>query len=157
MAFDILAHPTRRRWLQLAGAAFSGLASGWLGGCGLHRHRRCSTCCRTPRSRLGLPPLDPAALLDDLERRSFNYFWETADPATGLVPDRWPTPSFASVAAVGFALSAYPIGVARGWVTRDQAAQRTLVTLRFFASAPQGPAGPVAWPATWAFSITSWT
>jgi hypothetical protein len=56
------------------------------------------------------------------------------------VPDRWPTPSFASVAAVGFALSAYPIGVARGWVTREQAAQRTLVTLRFFASAPQGPA-----------------
>ena len=68
-------------------------------------------------------PLDNG-LLDDLEQRCFNYFWETADPATGLVPDRWPTPSFASVAAVGFALSAYPIGVARGWITRAQAAQR---------------------------------
>ena len=137
MAFDIFTHPTRRRWLQLAGAAFTGLGSGWLGGCGSPGGAAPAVETETP---LGLPPLDHAALLDDLERRSFNYFWETADPATGLVPDRWPTPSFASVAAVGFALSAYPIGVARGWVTREQAAQRTLVTLRFFASAPQGPA-----------------
>ena len=80
------------------------------------------------------------ALLDDLEQRSFLYFWEQTNPANGLVPDRWPTPSFASVAAVGFALSAYPIAVARGWVTREQARARTLVTLRFFRDAPQGPA-----------------
>ncbi len=87
-----------------------------------------------------LPPLQIEAWLDELERRSFDYFWQTTDPATGLVPDRWPTPSFASVAAVGFALSAYPVAVARGWITRDQARQRTLTTLRFFAAAPQGPA-----------------
>src|SRR5690349_23116738 len=34
------------------------------------------------------PPLTP--LFDDLERRTFNYFWETADPDTGLIPDRYP-------------------------------------------------------------------
>lgn len=79
------------------------------------------------------------ALLADLERRSFDYFWERANPANGLVPDRWPTPSFASVAAVGFGLSAYPIGVARGWISRAQARERTLTTLRFFHDAPQGP------------------
>jgi hypothetical protein len=79
------------------------------------------------------------ALLADLERRSFDYFWDTTNTANGLVPDRWPTPSFASVAAVGFALSAYPIGVSRGWVTREQARERTLTTLRFFHDAPQGP------------------
>ncbi len=88
----------------------------------------------------GLPPLDATALLDDLEQRSFRFFWETTDPATGLAPDRWPTPSFASVAAVGFALTAYPIGVARGWITRDQARQRVLTTLRYLRDAPQGPA-----------------
>ena len=82
---------------------------------------------------------ETAALLADLERRSFDYFWQTTNPANGLVPDRWPTPSFASVAAVGFGLSAYPIGVARGWVTREQARDRTLATLRFFHGAPQGP------------------
>lgn len=79
------------------------------------------------------------AFLDDLERRTFDFFWETTDARTGLAPDRWPTPSFASIAAVGFALTAYPIGVARGYITRAQARERTLTTLRFFAGLPQGP------------------
>ena len=80
-----------------------------------------------------------SALLDDLERRTFQFFWDTTDPRTGLAPDRWPTPSFASVAAVGFALSAYPIAVARGFITRAQARERALATLRFFHDGPQGP------------------
>ena len=84
-------------------------------------------------------PVDDTAFLDDLERRTFDFFWETTDARTGLAPDRWPTPSFASIAAVGFALSAYPIGVARGYITRAQARERTLTTLGFFAGLPQGP------------------
>ncbi len=129
--------PERRHFLAQAG----GLALvGLLPGCGTTGISGSSGTAEADAPGLALPPLSDTALLDDLERRSFNYFWDTTDPATGLVPDRWPTPSFASVAAVGFALSAYPIAVARGWVTREQAAQRTLTTLRFFASAPQGPA-----------------
>lgn len=79
------------------------------------------------------------ALVDDLERRTFDYFWELGNPVNGLVPDRWPTPSFSSIAAVGFGLTSYGVGVERGWITRDQAIERTLATLRFFARAPQGP------------------
>lgn len=77
--------------------------------------------------------------LDDLERRTFEWFWDLANPDNGLVPDRWPTESFCSIAAVGFGLTALPIGVERGWITRAQARARTLTTLRFFADAPQGP------------------
>lgn len=83
---------------------------------------------------------DDAARLDDLQRRTFDFFWKTANPRNGLVPDRYPTPSFSSIAAVGFALTAYPIGVERGWISRAEALQRTLVTLRFFRDAPQGEA-----------------
>jgi hypothetical protein len=79
------------------------------------------------------------AFLDTLEQRTFNFFWERTDPQTGLTPDRWPTLTFSSIAAVGFALTAYPIGVDRGHVTRSQAADRTLATLRWFWQAPQGP------------------
>ena len=86
------------------------------------------------------PPRGSRFSLDDLARRTFDWFWDLADPNTGLVPDRWPTPSFASIAAVGFALTAYPYGVERGWIGRDQARVRTLTTLRFFARSPQGPA-----------------
>ncbi len=106
----------RRALLGLAGAgALLGAAPGW-----------------------AKPDAD-TALLDDLEQRTFNFFWDTTDARTGLAPDRWPTPSFASIAAVGFALTAYPIGVERGWISRAQARERVLTTLRFFHAAPQGP------------------
>jgi hypothetical protein len=80
------------------------------------------------------------SLFDDLERRTFNFFWETGRPDNGLIPDRWPTPSFSSIAAVGFGLTAYPLAVERGWITRQQARDRTLATLRFFDKAPHGDA-----------------
>jgi hypothetical protein len=79
------------------------------------------------------------AMLDDLEERTFRFFWETANPENGLVPDRYPSPSFSSIAAVGFGLTAYGIGVERGYVSREAARERVLATLRFFHSLPQGP------------------
>ena len=93
-------------------------------------------------------PVEPAftptgaerAFLDTLQRRTFDWFWETTNAGNGLVPDRWPTRSFSSVAAVGFGLSAYLVGVERGWITRAQARDRVLTTLRFFWTAPQGTA-----------------
>lgn len=88
-----------------------------------------------PRHAMRLP-----ALIDDLQERTFRFFWETTNPANGLAPDRWPAKSFSSIAAVGFALSAYPIGVERGWIGRAAARERTLATLRFLWHAPQGPA-----------------
>lgn len=77
------------------------------------------------------------AFVDTLEQRTFQYFWNLSNPVNGLTPDRWPTPSFSSIAAVGFALTAYPIGVERGYITRDQARQRVVTTLRFFWTATQ--------------------
>jgi hypothetical protein len=78
--------------------------------------------------------------LNDLSERTFRFFWDTANPDNGLVPDRFPSPSFSSIAAVGFGLTAYPIGVERGYVTRTAARARVLTTLRFFHNAPQGSA-----------------
>ncbi|MBL8977900.1 MAG: hypothetical protein JNM53_05800 [Gemmatimonadetes bacterium] len=97
-------------------------------------------------SRSQAPDPDPVvtprqqAFLDTLERRTFDFFWERTSPATGLTPDRWPSQSFSSIAAVGFALTAYPIGAERGYVSRAEAVGRTLTTLRWFWAAPQGPA-----------------
>lgn len=82
-------------------------------------------------------PQDQRAAIDELEQRTFQWFWDSADPATGLVPDHYPGPSFASIASVGFALTAYGVGVERGYVTREQAVERTLATLRFFHDAVQ--------------------
>lgn len=88
-----------------------------------------------------IPPSGKAlpAFYGDIEQRTFQFFWDTANRKNGLVPDRWPTPSFSSIAAVGFALPAYGIGVERGWCSRAEARDITLTTLRFFWNAPQGP------------------
>ncbi|HUP63422.1 MAG TPA: glucoamylase family protein [Thermoanaerobaculia bacterium] len=79
------------------------------------------------------------ALLNNVQQRTFRYFWDLADPDTKLIPDRAPTPSFSSIAAVGFGLTAYGIGAHRGYVTRPQAAERTLATLRSMLAMKQGP------------------
>ena len=99
-----------------------------------------ASACTSPASvpRNPIAPEDEA-FLDTLQERTFRFFWERANPANGLIPDRWPTPSFSSVAAVGFGLAAYPVGIERGWITRSEGVERTLTTLRFFWTAPQGP------------------
>ena len=83
------------------------------------------------------PLLNP--FLAELEERTFRFFWDTANRKNGLIPDRYPAQSFASIAAVGFGLTAYPIGVERGYIKREEARQRVLTTLRFFHDAPQNP------------------
>uniref|UniRef100_UPI00398D6AA4 XCC2207 n=1 Tax=Xanthomonas campestris pv. campestris TaxID=340 RepID=UPI00398D6AA4 len=83
------------------------------------------------------PPLPP--LFSDIERRTFQFFWDTTNELNGLSPDRFPSRPFASIASVGFALTAYPIGIENGWVSRNQAIDRTLTTLKFFRDAPMGP------------------
>jgi hypothetical protein len=97
----------------------------------------------SPSVQLTLPPghMPVPPLVEDVQHRTFRFFWDLGNPANGLVPDRWPTPSFSSIAAVGFGLTAYGVGVERQWITRDQAIDRTLATLRFFDTAPQGEAG----------------
>ena len=79
--------------------------------------------------------------LDALQRNTFRYFWEETNPASGLIADNTAGSDFpASIAGVGLALSSYPVGVERSFVTRARAVERTLATLRFFWNAPQGTA-----------------
>jgi hypothetical protein len=76
--------------------------------------------------------------LDSLSRHTFNWFWDLANPENGQVPDRWPSESFSSIAATGFGLTTYLIGIDRGYITREQAAHRVLLTLKFLQNLPKG-------------------
>jgi hypothetical protein len=76
-------------------------------------------------------------LLDRLQRGAFGYFVDQTNPENGLVADTSRAGSPASIAVVGFALSSYPAAVERGWLEREEAASRTLVTLRFFERSAQ--------------------
>lgn len=90
-------------------------------------------------SPAALPPIGEAAFSEELTERTFRYFWETTDTARCLAPDRWPSNPFSSIAATGFALTAYGIGAERGYVSRAEAAARTRDCLQFYWTAPQGP------------------
>jgi hypothetical protein len=89
-------------------------------------------------SMVGPRTLSDDELLNRLERAAFDYFLINYNPANGLIADTSRTGSPSSVAVVGFALSAYPVAVERGWMTREAAVERTLVALRFFSNSPQG-------------------
>ena len=78
------------------------------------------------------------AWLDKLERDTFGYFLEETNPRNGLVPDSTREGAPSSIAAVGFALAAYATGAERGYMTRVEAIERVLATLRFFWDSPHG-------------------
>lgn len=84
------------------------------------------------------------AFLEDLDKRTFQFFWEHSDPKTGLTLDRSRTGGtppqegeshyrVASIAATGFGLSGMCVAADRRWVTRAEAIERTRNTLDFFA------------------------
>jgi hypothetical protein len=80
-------------------------------------------------------------LFDELQRRAVLYFWEKADPGTGLVNDRGNNfgeddYTAASTAATGYGLAALAIGVEHGWLDRTTAAARARATLDFLLSMP---------------------
>lgn len=85
----------------------------------------------------GSSPLDHQ--FNSLQRSAFSYFQHETNPLNGLVLDKtapsWP----ASIAATGLGLACYPVAVERGLLSNRDAVQRTLATLRFFASSAQGP------------------
>jgi hypothetical protein len=78
-------------------------------------------------------------MLDSLRRTTFEYFRNEINPKNGLIADKTQPGSPSSIAAVGMGLSVYVVAVERGWLSREEAVDRTLVLLRFFHASHQGP------------------
>ncbi|MDX2064501.1 MAG: glucoamylase family protein [Fimbriimonadaceae bacterium] len=104
---------------------------------------------------LCLAAVPPPDLLDDLERRAFQFFVDQSHPETGLTKDRAKNdPSgdaftVASIASTGFALTAYAIGVERGWMARADAERRTERTLATLLSGVEHEHG-------WLYHFIDW-
>ncbi len=80
-----------------------------------------------------------AEFLDMVGKAAFQYFIHCTNTENGLVMDRasnWKAPDFsyapATIAGVGFGLSALTVGAERGWIAKDKAEELTLVTLKYF-------------------------
>ena len=90
-----------------------------------------------PRQALAGHGQTDNALLDRLQRDAFDYFLQNINRHNGLIADTTRNGAPASIAVVGFALSAYPVGVEHGWMVRSDAVERTLLVLRFLMDCDQ--------------------
>ena len=89
-----------------------------------------------------MKPIGDDALIQ-LQRDTVNYFLDETNRDNGLVPDSTRAGSTSSITAIGFALACYTVGVERKLITRADALERALTTLRFLWHSPQGEAGDV--------------
>lgn len=77
------------------------------------------------------------AMLDSIQHKTFQYFVNELQPEKGIVKDRAAKWAPASIAATGFGIPSFAIGVERNWITRKQAADITLKIMQFFANSSQ--------------------
>ncbi|MAU26795.1 MAG: beta-glucosidase [Muricauda sp.] len=90
-------------------------------------------------------------LLDMLQRQTFNYFWEGAEPISGLARERihldniYPThdKDIITIGGSGFGLMAILVGVERGFIDRNQALERFEKAVDFLEKADRFHG---AWP-----------
>ena len=73
---------------------------------------------------------DDERLLEEIQRGCFEFLWKEVGDPVPLVKDRLTNNKVSSLAGVGFQLSALPIGVERGWITRRQGEERARNILR---------------------------
>jgi len=81
-----------------------------------------------------------AALLDEVQRATFAYFWDFAHPTSGLARDRAhrdddPGDQLIAIGGSGFGIMAIVVAVERGWITRQAAVERLLVMTGFLQRA----------------------
>lgn len=82
-----------------------------------------------------LPPYTSEEVIAFEMQGSFNFFWEQANadpnsPGYGLIRDRYPgSEGISSMASVGFGLTAYLIGIEKGYITYDEGYERVDKTL----------------------------
>ena len=74
-------------------------------------------------------------LLELTQEKTFKYFWDFADPISGLAREDSSRPNIITMGGSGFGIAAFPVGVERGWITRDDAVNRMETILSFLEGA----------------------
>ena len=80
---------------------------------------------------------EQSKFLDTLQYYTFQYFVKEVNPENGLVKDKSTEDSPSSIAAEGFALPIWAIGVEKKWITREEAAKLTLNLFAFLINSEQ--------------------
>lgn len=87
--------------------------------------------------------LSSSAIFDIVQQQTFQYFWEGAEPTSGLarerfhVDDVYPQNDKSTVTSggAGFGVMAVLVGIERGFITREQGVERLETALKFLETA----------------------
>jgi len=74
-------------------------------------------------------------LLDLTQEKTFNYFWDFAEPGSGLAREDSSRPNIITMGGSGFAIASFTVAVERGWISRFEAIERMELVLSFLESA----------------------
>jgi hypothetical protein len=79
--------------------------------------------------------LSDDALLDLVQRQTFQFFWDAAHPVSGMIPDRTdrqgkPPNNWVTTGGSGFGIMAIIVAAERGWIDRAAAVERLMTIIR---------------------------
>ena len=74
-------------------------------------------------------------LLDLTQEKTFKYFWDFAEPISGLAREDSDRPNIITMGGSGFGIASLPVAVERGWVSREDAVNRMETILSFLEGA----------------------
>ncbi len=81
-------------------------------------------------------PMSEEQLLDMVQEANFRYYWEGAEPESGLAYENIPGRSeMIATGASGFGMMALIVGIDRGYITREQGVERFLRITSFLQKA----------------------
>ena len=82
-------------------------------------------------SKDNFPRISTDELLTKVQERTFAYFWDYAHPVSGLARERLGSDETVTTGGSGFGLMAIPVGISRGFITRQAGAERALKIVSF--------------------------
>lgn len=79
------------------------------------------------------PTIPDEDLLNLVQEKTFGYFWDYAHPVSGLARERLGSGDTVTSGGSGFGIMALPVGIERGFITREEGAARLRTILTFLS------------------------
>ena len=80
------------------------------------------------------PRISTDALLTKVQEHTFRYFWDYAHPVSGLARERLGSGETVTSGGSGFGLMAIPVGIERGFITREEGCERAAKVVDFLST-----------------------
>ena len=87
--------------------------------------------------------LDDDALLEEIQKATFQYFWDFAHPASGMARERNTSADLVTSGGSGFGIMAILVGIHRDFISREEGLQRLELIISFLQTADRFHG---AWP-----------